>query len=139
MVDAEEFLAVLALEVGGHRAVVLVTKSLLCIPISAANNRWQASELELFIDELPELVEDAGEAATKDMYLLLDAQHFEGAAAPELLVAEQNRPGHLLHDAEAKDLVHHPRKRLSTVQVILGFDADLYGQEMQQKILFPAS
>ena len=38
VVDAEEFLAVLALKIGGHRAVILVTKSLLCIPISAANN-----------------------------------------------------------------------------------------------------
>ena len=137
MVDAEKFLAALALEVGGHGAVLLVAN--LLSTIGGTIYQWQASEFELFVDELPELVEDAGEAATKDMYLLLDAQHFEGAAAPELLVAEQNRPGHLLHDAEAKDLVHHPRKRLSTVQVILGFDADLYGQEMQQKILFPAS
>ena len=49
-------------------------------------------------------MEDAAEVAAKEMYFLLDAQHLKGAAAPELLIAEQHRPSHLLHDAEAQDL-----------------------------------
>lgn len=72
VVDAEELLAALALEVGGHGAVILVT-SLLCITISMKIYQWKASEFEPFVDELPELVEDIGEAAADEMYLLLDS------------------------------------------------------------------